>query len=80
MVVSFHKEGGGGGGGGGIRTHKTSLNPQTVFIEVHVPSQLSERPCIFVLGVPILPPPTFLLLDFMTVPTSWYFFLFLILI
>lgn len=56
--------------------HKTSLNPQTVFIEVHVPSQLSERPCIFVLGVPILPPPTFLLLDFMTVPTSWYLFIF----
>jgi len=45
----------------------------TLFIEVPVPSQESERSCICVLGVSILPLSTILVLYFETVPTVWYF-------
>jgi len=45
-------------------------------IEVHVPSHKSDRSCICVLGVSILPFSTIILLGFGTVPTVWYFFVF----
>jgi hypothetical protein len=47
-----------------------------VFIDVHVPSQKSGRSCICVLGVSILHLSTILILNFGTVLTVWYFFLF----
>lgn len=40
-------------------------------------SQESERSCIRVLGLLSLTFPTILLLDFGTVPTVWYFFIFI---
>jgi hypothetical protein len=43
------------------------------FIEVHVPSQESERSCICVLGVSMLPLPTILIFDFGIDSTVWYF-------
>jgi hypothetical protein len=42
---------------------------------LHVPSQESERSCIRVLGVSILPLSTILIFDFGIVPTVWYFFI-----
>jgi hypothetical protein len=42
------------------------------FIEVPVPSQESERSCIYVLGISILLLSTIFLLDIETVPTVWY--------
>jgi len=57
--------------------HKTSIT-LPLFIEVPVPSQESERSCICVLGVSILPLSTILLLDFRTVPTVLYFLLFIL--
>jgi hypothetical protein len=43
------------------------------FNEVSVPSQESERSCIYVLRLTILYFSTILLLDFRTVHTVWYF-------
>jgi hypothetical protein len=51
-----------------------------LFIEMPVPSQKSERSCICVLGLSILPLSTFLIFDFGSVPTVWYFFVFFILL
>ena len=45
---------------------RTSLTPQ-LFIEVLVPNQESERSCICVLGVSILPLSIIFLLDFRNV-------------
>jgi len=42
---------------------------------LHVPSQESERSCIRVLGVSILPLSTTLIFDIFIVPTVWYFFI-----
>ena len=50
----------------------TSLTP-SLFIEVPVLSQESERSCIYVLGISNLPISTIFLLNFGTVPTVWYF-------
>jgi len=44
-----------------------------LFIEVSVPSQERELPCICVLGISILPLIIIILLDFGIVPTVWYF-------
>jgi hypothetical protein len=49
--------------------NNTSLKPP--LIEVPVPSQERDQSCID--GVSILPLPTIFLLDFVTVPTVWYF-------
>ena len=57
---------------GQVWAHKISLTPP-LLIEVPVPRQESERSCICVLGVLILPLYTIFLLDFGTVPTVWYF-------
>jgi hypothetical protein len=51
---------------------KTNLTPPP-FIEVHVTSQESDKLCICVLGVSILPLSTIFLLKFRTVLTVWYF-------
>jgi hypothetical protein len=50
-----------------------------LFIEMPVPSQKSERSCICVLGLSILPLSTFLIFDFGSVPTVWYFLFFILL-
>jgi hypothetical protein len=47
-----------------------------LFIEMPVPSPKSERSCICVLGLSILPLSTFLIFDFGSVPTVWYFLFF----
>ena len=47
-------------------TQKTSLT-MPLFIEVSVPSQERDRPCICVLEVSILPLPTILILEFESV-------------
>ena len=74
---------------GEVWTLRTSLTPPH-FIKVPVPSQESERSCIRMLRVSILPRSTILifcncsdsvaflvfLLDFGTVPTVWYFLFF----
>ena len=46
---------------------ETAYHPRAP--EVHVPSQESEWSSICVLGASSLPPSTFYLLDFITVPT-----------
>ena len=55
----------------GARAHKTSV-VLLHFITVPLPSQESERSCIYVLGVSIFLLSTIFLLDFETVPTVWY--------
>jgi len=45
----------------------------TLFIKVPVPSQESERSCICVLGISMLPPSTILIFHFGIVTTMWYF-------
>jgi hypothetical protein len=62
---------------GVVWTNKTSL-ALPLFIEVPVLSQESERSCVSVLGVSILPLSTIFLLDFRTVPQSDLFVLNLI--
>ena len=57
---------------GELWAHKTSLTPP-LFIEVSVPSQESERSCIFVLFVSILPLSTMFLFDFGVAPTVFFF-------
>jgi len=56
-------------------THNQSpkhiLTPPLV-IEVSVPSQETERPCICVFGVSVLPLSVIFLLDFRNVLTVWY--------
>jgi hypothetical protein len=52
--------------------YKSSL-ALTLFIEAPVLSQETERSCICVLVVPILPLSTIFLMDFGAVPTVWYF-------
>ena len=42
----------------------------------YVTSQESERSCICVLGISILPLSTILIFDFGIVPTVWYFWYF----
>jgi hypothetical protein len=54
---------------GEVWGHKTSLNPAHN-IEVPVPSQESERSCICVSGVSILPLSTIFLLNFGNVSTD----------
>jgi hypothetical protein len=56
---------------GKVWAHKASLTP-LLFIEVSVPSQISQRSCICVLEVSILPLSTILIFDFGIVPTVWY--------
>jgi hypothetical protein len=56
-------------------TYKASLTPP-LFIEMPVPSQESERSCNCLLGVSVVPLSTIFLLEFGTVPTVWYFFVF----
>jgi hypothetical protein len=46
-----------------VCAHQNSLT-LTVFIDVTVPCQESERSCIYVLAVLIMPPSTSFLLDF----------------
>ena len=58
--------------------HKTNLT-LSLFIEVPVPSQESERSCICVSGVSILPLSTTLVLDFGAVPIVCYFWFFILL-
>jgi len=45
-----------------------------MFIQSHVPSQVSEGSCIFVLEVSIFPFSTILIFNFGIVLTVWYFF------
>ena len=52
-------------------THKANLIPP-LFIEVPVPSQESERSCICVSEVLIVPLSTILIFDFGTVLIVWY--------
>jgi hypothetical protein len=54
-----------------VWAHNSSLT-LSLFTEVFVPSQESEKSCICVLEVSILPLSTIFLLDFGTVPTVWY--------
>jgi hypothetical protein len=56
---------------GEVWANKTSLTPP-LLIEVPVPSMESERACICVLGVSILPLSTILIFDFGFVPTVWF--------
>jgi hypothetical protein len=58
---------------GVIWAHTTSLSPP-LFIEVPVPSPVSERSCIYVLGASIMTVSTdfFFLLDVGTIQTIWY--------
>jgi hypothetical protein len=58
---------------GEVWAHKASLT-LPLFIEVPVPSQESERSCIWVLGVLIFPLSTIFQLDFRIVVTMWSFF------
>ena len=51
-----------------------------LFIEMPVSSPKSERSCICVLELSILPLSTFLIFDFGSVPTVWYFLFFFILL
>jgi len=60
-----------------VWVHKTSLTPPP-FIEVSVPRE-SERSCICVLGVSILPLSTILIFGFGIVPTLRYFWFFTLL-
>ena len=55
-----------------MKHHKTSLKPP-LFMELLVPRYDSERSCICVLEVSILPLSTILIFDFGNVPTVWYF-------
>jgi hypothetical protein len=57
--------------------HKTSLVPPH-FIQMPVSSQDSERSCICVLVVPMMPLSTIILIDFGIVPTVWYFMFFIL--
>ena len=57
--------------------HKTSLT-QPLTIEVSVPSQESERSCIYVLGVSFFPLSTIFQSDFWTDSTEWYFLFFIL--
>ena len=59
--------------------HKASFTP-SLFIKVSVPNQKSERSCIYMLDVSILPISTILSLNFRTLPTICYFFLFILLL
>jgi hypothetical protein len=61
------------------RAHRTSLT-LPLFNEVSVPSEESERSCICVLEVSIFSLSTILLLDFVTVLTMWYIWLFILLV
>ena len=54
--------------------HVTSLTPP-LFTGVHVPSQASERSCIWVLRVLIVTLSTILLLDYKADSTMWYFWI-----
>ena len=54
-------------------THKISINPP-LFIEVPVPSQESERPCICVLEESIVTVSVVFLLHFGIVTTVWSIF------
>ena len=56
-----------------LETHKTRLTAP-LFIEVPVSSQENEWSSICVLEVSILPLCTIFRLDFVTVPTVWYFY------
>ena len=58
--------------------HDNSLT-QSLLIEVPVPSQKSERSCMYALGVSILPLSTILIFDFGIAPTLRYFVFHLIL-
>ena len=64
-IMHYTKKGGSGS--------YTYFNPPC-FIEVLVPSQKSDRPCVCVLGVSILPLSTIFLYDFGALFTAWYFF------
>jgi hypothetical protein len=55
-----------------VWAHKISLT-LSFFIEVSLPSHDSQQSCICVLGVSILPVSTIFPLDFINVPTVWYF-------
>ena len=59
-----------------MRGHTSFL---VFFIEMHLPSQESERSCFCVLEILILPLSTILIFDFGIVPTVWYFLLFILL-
>ena len=54
-----------------VSAHKTSLKPLLV-MELPVPRLNSERSCIYVLEVSILPLSTNLIFEFGLVPTVWY--------
>jgi hypothetical protein len=58
---------------GEIWAHKCSLTP-SYFIEVHVPSQESERSCISELRVSGFPLFPLFLFEFGTAPTVWWIF------
>jgi hypothetical protein len=62
---------------GEVWSHKNSTPP--LFIEVPVPSQESERSCIYVIEISILPLSPILIFDFGIVLTAWcsLFFIFL---
>ena len=61
-----------------VWTDKNSLNPP-LFIEVPVYQARKVSGHVFFCRVSILPLSTIFLLEFETVPTLWYFFLFFIL-
>ena len=63
---------------GKVWSHKTSIIPPHLYIEVIVPSQESELSCICVLEISTLPLSTMFLLDFRTVPIVWYISLFVV--
>jgi hypothetical protein len=61
-------------------TDHISLDSETPTDFNEGPGQKSERSCICVLGLSILPLSTFLIFDFGSVPTVWYFLFFFIFI
>jgi len=57
---------------GEVWSHKTSIIPPHLYIEVTVPSHESGLSCICVLEISTLPLSTIFLLDCRTVPIVWY--------